>query len=193
MSIFRVAKGTWGLSPCIIAYYYKCCIVPLLTWGCMVLGRTCKYKTIQNKLKSFQRQALKIMGPLRPSTPTRGLEIMNYIRPLELEIRKLSAEAYLRTQSTNKIDEKDIYTKQITQKGHRQWCKDYLQIIGYPYLETPMDVCICKWMWQNNTPLISPIPIRRVKTSGSHVRTHIFKSIRTDLKSGTRHQTYLVS
>ena len=101
--IVKVCRATWGLPPSAVLYYYQCCIVPLLTWGCLVWARACRYKTVQNELKKFQRQALKIMGPIRRSTPTRGLEIMNYCRPLELEIRKISAEVFLRTRPTNKM------------------------------------------------------------------------------------------
>ena len=38
-------------------------------------------------------------------------------------------------------------TKKVTQMGHRQICKDFLQQIEYPSLGQEMDTCIRKWVW----------------------------------------------
>ena len=79
------------------------------------------------------------MGPLRRSTPTRGLEIINYCRPIELECRRLAAEAYIRTQGREKIPANQIYTNKPTQKGHRQLCQEYLREIQFPLIDKEGD------------------------------------------------------
>ena len=91
--------------------------------------------------------ALKMMGPLRHSTPTRGLEIINYCRPLELECRRIAAEAYIRTQGKEKVSPAEMYTTKVTQKGHRQFCQEFLQEINYPLIDREIDTSIRKWTW----------------------------------------------
>ena len=63
-------------------------------------------------------------------TPTRGLEIICNIRPLELELRKVAAEQYLRTADFHIIDSKHMKTKIEARKGHRQWSEEFLRLIG---------------------------------------------------------------
>lgn len=148
MAVVRVCHPTWGVTPIRAAYYWKCCIRPMFTYGCLVWHRACRYVGVQDKLKSFQRLALKIMGPIRRSTPTRGLEVINYIRPLELEIRQLAAEAYLRTMGQERISATRLHTNKITQKGHRQWCLEFLQGLNFPFLNYTFDNCVRKWCWR---------------------------------------------
>ena len=120
MAVVRVNHPTWGVPPRCAAYYWKCCILPMFSYGALVWHRVCRNKTVQDKLKKFQRLALKMCGPIRYSTPTRGLEVINYCRPIELEMRKIAAEAYLRTMGKEKIPAPAMHTTKITQKGHRQ-------------------------------------------------------------------------
>ena len=147
MNIVRVCHPTWGISPWAANYYWKSCIRPMLTYGCLVWHRVCRYKHTQKKFKSFQRMALKMMGPLRHSTPTRGLEIINYCRPLELECRRIAAEAYIRTQGKEKVSPAEMQTTKVTQKGHRQFCQEFLQEINYPLIDKEIDTCPRKWSW----------------------------------------------
>ena len=133
MNIVRVCHPTYGVAPIAAAYYWKCCILPMFTYGTLVWHRGCKYKHIQSKLKKFQRLALKMMGPLCRSCPTRGLEVINYFRPIELECRRIAAEAYIRTEGHQKIDDALMHTTKTTQKGHRQLCSEFLHQIQYPF------------------------------------------------------------
>ena len=148
MAVVKVNHPTWGVPPLCAAYYWKCCILPIFTYGALVWHRVCRNKTVQQKLKPIQRLALKMMGPLRRSTPTRGLEVINYIRPIELEMRKIAAEAYLRTVGQEKISAHDMKTSKITQKGHRQWCFEFLSSLNFPFLEQEFDNCTRKWTWK---------------------------------------------
>ena len=63
MNIARVCHPTWGISPWAAAYYWKCCILPMFTYGCLVWHRVCRNKTVQDDLKRFQRLALKPIVP----------------------------------------------------------------------------------------------------------------------------------
>ena len=147
MNKSRVCHPTWGISPWAAIYYWKCCILPMFTFGCLVWHKVYRNKTVQDDLKRFQRLALKLMGPLRKSTPTRGLEILSYCRPIELECRWLAAQAYIRTQGMEKIPNDLMYTRKTTKVGHRQLCQEYLREVQYPFINTPLDQCTRKWHW----------------------------------------------
>ena len=41
-----------------------------------------------------------------------------------------------------------MHTSKVTQKGHRQICREFLQQIKYPFLDQEMDACIRKWFWR---------------------------------------------
>ena len=97
MAFVRANGKTWGMSPWSARYYYTAMVKASLCYLCLVWHQVCRLKTVQNKLKTFQRMAMKVMGPIWRGTPTRGLEVICNIRPLELELRKLAAEQYLRT------------------------------------------------------------------------------------------------
>ena len=148
MTVARLCHPTWGVSPTAAAYYWKQCILPMFTYGCIVWHKVCRFKGVQKELKKFQRLALKMMGPLRHSTPTRGLEVINYFRPIELEVRRLAAEAYIRTNGRDLVPPAALKTTNQSLMSHRQYCHDFLRSLNYPFLDHKSDVCIRKWMWK---------------------------------------------
>ena len=86
-------SSSFGLPPKSMAYAFKGIIRAGLIYGALTFASVCRFKGIQKELRKLQRLALKCMGPMRHSTPTSGLELLTYTRPLELEIRKSAAEA----------------------------------------------------------------------------------------------------
>merc|ERR1712029_528380 len=126
MGLVRTSGKTWGMSPWGARYYYQTMVKSSFSYLALIWHSVCRLKSVQAKLKSFQRLALTIMGPLWRGTPTRGLEVICNIRPLELEMRKLAAEAYLRTYNFQIISHTKMRTNIQSRKGHRQWCAEFL-------------------------------------------------------------------
>ena len=97
MAFTNVTGKTWGMAPWSARYYYITMVKAAFCYLSLIWHQVCRLSTIQQKLKSFQRLAMRVMGPIWRGTPTRGLEVICGIRPLELEMRRLAAEAYVRT------------------------------------------------------------------------------------------------
>ena len=130
-------------------YAYKGMSRPQLTYGCLVWGQIARHDYVQKKLYSFQRLALKAMGPMRKGTPQRGLEVLTYTRPLELEIRKLAAEAAIRTKRYDPMPNQ-LYSNIDCRKGHRQWSEEFLHNIGFKYYDLELDEGDTKYNWNRN-------------------------------------------
>ena len=125
-----MCSKNWGLTPWAVNYFYKAIVRPQLTYGCLIWGHICRFTWAQNKLRSFQRLALKHMGGVYKSSPSLALEVMTYTRPLELQVRLQAAEAYLRTMPHEIIPPQQMWTNIPSHKGHRQWAVEFLTFIG---------------------------------------------------------------
>ena len=76
---------TWGPSPKMTLYAYTACIRPLLTYGCFAIdGKISSH--MKQKLRSFQRRVLMLLGNFRDNTPGDALEVIFDIPPLNLFI-----------------------------------------------------------------------------------------------------------
>ena len=129
----------WGASPRAVQYAYKGIIRAGLNYNSLAWASACRFKGVMAELRKLQRLALKCMGPMRHSTPTRGLELLTHTRPLELEIRKSAAEAALRTREHAIYPFNDIYSNIDARKGHRQWSEEFLYGIGCQYADSQFD------------------------------------------------------
>merc|ERR1712213_130538 len=108
-----------------------------------------RFKGIQAKLKRFQRLALSYFGPIRPSCPTRGMEVINYLRPLELELRKVAGEAYLRNRHFVKVPLSTVYSTIASKKTHRQYCEELFTSLDFDLWEQPTDTAEMAYFWDN--------------------------------------------
>jgi ribonuclease HI len=179
MSIVSVCGQTWGLTPQAAAYYYKCIVKPKLTFGALVWHQVCRFKGIQNNLKRLQRLALTHCGPLRRSTPTHGLEITNYMRPLELEVRKIAAEAFLRTKNYEVIPPTVLYSTVVSHKGHRQWCQEFITTLDLDRMfDNPTDASEPRQFWDNRFH----IDYKSMERPTGDRQTHKFGAPRFDTK-----------
>ena len=78
----------WGLNARKIMWIYKMVVLPKLLYGSVVWFTGTESTVIQSKLDSLQRLAMVIMSGCMRSTPTRSLEIIFGLPPLELVIRE---------------------------------------------------------------------------------------------------------
>ena len=76
MSIRRGFGSTWGPPPNINLWLYTGIVRPALTYGAVVWAHSTKSTVIQKDLQKVQRLGLAMIAPMRPSTPTIGLEIV---------------------------------------------------------------------------------------------------------------------
>ena len=149
-SLQKTNGKKFGTSPWSTSYYYKAIVRAKVGYGGLVWHPVCRHRGIQEKMKQFQRLGLTPSGPIWGSTPTRGLEIITYLRPLELELRKQAAEAYMRTMDFQIINPNQMWTEVESHKGHRQWSQEFLQIIGFKYQGCPIDRIPLEFKWNKS-------------------------------------------
>ena len=130
MALVNANGKTWGMSPWSARYYYLTMVRSAFSYLSFIWHHVCPLKSVQDNLKTFQRLAFKVMGPIWPGTPTRGLEVLCQVRLLELELRHMAAEQYLRTKDYQLRLSAAMKTKITSRKGHRQWYEEFLKLIG---------------------------------------------------------------
>lgn len=91
----RAAVGViWGPSPRAMLWVYKCIVVPAVLYGATIWAAK-GLKAHEKRLQKLNRLAMWGLGPMRPSTPTAGLEIILGVPPLDLEIKKEGLRTFL--------------------------------------------------------------------------------------------------
>ncbi len=126
----------WGTAPKLTRWLFTGIVRPALTYGALVWCKVCKDKTIIKELTKLNRLALISLGHLRHSTPTAGLEIINHVMPLPMWIMYEGVAAYIRTQGNNILSEGDMFTNKQSKKGHRQFSREYLNVLGVTAIQS---------------------------------------------------------
>jgi len=124
----------WGAPPHVTRWAYTGIVRPSLTYGCLVWVKALRGSVVQKELTRLNRLVLLSLGHFRKSTPTAGLEIIAYVRPLDLHIRCEVALAKWRTQGHNPLPEGVMATKSAHLKGHRQISQEFLDSLGVEIL-----------------------------------------------------------
>lgn len=92
----RVAGGTWGLNPRVLHWLYCTTVRPLITYGAIVWWPCVEKNSACSQLDKVQRMAcLLITGAMR-TTPSRALEVMLDLMPLELCVKMEATRAAYR-------------------------------------------------------------------------------------------------
>ena len=141
----------WGAPPKLTRWLYTGIVRPALTYGALVWHGACRDAYIIRELRKLNRLALMSLGHFRHSTPTAGLEVINHVMPLDLWINYEAISGYVRTQGKNMLKERDLYTKSLHLKGHRQRCREFLEQAGM--MELVSDFKPPERVWQRSFKL----------------------------------------
>ncbi len=95
MATQNMVGKTWGLTPIKVRWLYNTVICPVLTYGCLVWGHAAN--SFSGKLQQLQRMALVAMTGCIRTTPTKGLNVICDLIPLEFRIKRIAMNARLRT------------------------------------------------------------------------------------------------
>lgn len=89
----KMLSSTWGLSPNLMHWIYISVVRPTLLYGVLVWWQATEKKTYNKLMERTQRQALLcISGALR-STPTKALEVILGIDPLDIHAQVTAGKA----------------------------------------------------------------------------------------------------
>ena len=78
----------YGPQPLLLKRAYTTIVIPALTFGCHVFGENCLQGTIKKSLNRLNRLASLLLANVAPSTPTKGMEIIYNLMPLDILIEK---------------------------------------------------------------------------------------------------------
>ena len=99
-----IIRKRWGPKPVLSRWLFTGIIRPKLTYASLVWGHTINKKFIQEKLRKLNRLAAITITPIYRSIPTKGLEVMFDLMPLELLIQQTALGAKQRLNEVVKYD-----------------------------------------------------------------------------------------
>ena len=89
----------YGPQPLLMKRAYTTIVIPALTFGCHVFGDKCLQQTIKKSLKRINRLASLLLANVSPSTPTKGMEVIYNLIPLDILFEKRASETMARINS----------------------------------------------------------------------------------------------
>ena len=99
MAYHYAINKKYGPQPILMRRAYTTIIIPALTFGCHVFGDKCQKETIKKSLNRLNRLASLLIAQGSPSTPTKGLEIIYNLMPLDILFEKRASEIMARINS----------------------------------------------------------------------------------------------
>ena len=81
----------WGPKPRLVRWIYTAIVRPRLSYAAMTWSHSINQKTKLRKLTQINRLASMMMAPARRSTPTRALELINHLMPLDIYLHCLTS------------------------------------------------------------------------------------------------------
>ena len=86
----------YGPQPMLLKRAYTTIVIPALTFGCHIFGDKCQQETIKKSLLRLNRLASLLIAQVAPSTPTKGMEVIYDLMPLDILIEKRASEIMAR-------------------------------------------------------------------------------------------------
>ena len=92
MAFHYAISKKYGPQPLLMKRAYNTIVIPVLNYGCHAFGDKCLQKTINKSLNRLNRVASLLIANVAPSTPTKGLEVIYNLMPLNILIEKRVSE-----------------------------------------------------------------------------------------------------
>ena len=172
LNISRSAFGSfWGPSPKLTKWIFDCVVRPIVTYGSHVWSHGLKESSKSFRiLNKIQRLALLPLAPIRVKTPTAGLEIITGTLPLDLHIKNLNLNTYLRIKNRIRVLWDGV--GRDGRRGHLFHLSS--QFSGCTVAGIPMDRIPTVVSWTklyrvciDYDPLTLSVPTLRIYTDGS--------------------------
>jgi len=144
LRIHNALGRLWGPSPKLLKWAFTGIVQPALTYGSLVWAKAAQTVSFKKKLKRVNRLALMSMGHFRKSTPTAGMEIVNFLRPLHLHIAREATLAYVRTSGL---------TLTTNNNTHKSFASDILNVSFLT--ESRIDNIIRSPNWSRNYQVVT--------------------------------------
>jgi len=122
MALKSVIGNKWGLTPKNAFWAYTTMVRPMINYGSVVWGH--KAEMNSDSLERLQRLACLLMTPVMKTTPTKGLEVIFNMLPLDLFCLQTGLTSWLRIRDQVKPLQWDGLTTYKDKYGHaKYWMK----------------------------------------------------------------------
>ncbi len=175
----RAFGKTWGLKPKVVMWLYKSIIRPILCYGCHVWSDRVKTKSFRSGIEHVQRMVLLGVTGVMNSTPTRALETLLSILPIELFIEQEAVVTATRL--------KNVGCWKETAHGHATILNSKCAAI--PELMMPSDKSVPLYRFEKNFNV--HIPRRLEREVINHSGTNVFTD-GSRMESGAGSGAYLL-
>ena len=182
MAFKNAINNKFGPSPYLMKRIYQTIVLPAFTFGCHIWGDKCKQATYQEKLRKLNRLAALTIAPVHKSTPTRGLEIIYDLMPLDLVIECRASEIMARIRDSQRVSWDGQGSR--NNKGLiRRW-DDAKLIITNGINQTDRIPTKFRWEKNFNPPFLIPLIGQQNPLNGTlvvvviHPCTVVIKSVR---------------
>jgi hypothetical protein len=121
----------WGPRPELMRWAYTAIVRPAFIFGSFVWAKQSYTDKFKNTFRTLQRLATLTMSPVRKSTPSRGLEVITHLMPLELFMEGENIKALLRLEGRLACTwSGQGKSKTIRQTGHIKWANNLRNDLG---------------------------------------------------------------
>ena len=96
MAFHYAITKKFGPQPILMKRAYTTIVLPAFTFGCHVFGDKCQQETIKKSLNRLNRLASLLIASVAPSTPTKGMEVIYNLMPLDILVEKRATEIMAR-------------------------------------------------------------------------------------------------
>ena len=96
MAYHYAISKKYGPQPLLMRRAYTTIVIPALTFGCHVFGDKCLQKTVKKSLNRPNRLTSLLIAQVAPSTPTKDLEVIYNLMPLDILIEKRASKIMAR-------------------------------------------------------------------------------------------------
>ena len=134
----------WGPAPRLMKWAYSGIVRPKLTYACHIWQHRIN-ETIKTKLQRLNRLACLNIAKVHKSTPTKGLEVIYHLPPLDIHIHRVSLNNYLRIKRQVMLSWDGLGN---SQKGHLTILENESTKIGTTNI--PTDSIIPTRVWNRN-------------------------------------------
>jgi len=122
MTLKSVIGNNWGLTPKNAHWAYTTIVRPMINYGSVVWGHKAEINI--NNLERLQRLACLLIAPVMKTTPTKGLEVIYNLVPLDLHCLQSGLNAWMRIRNQVKPLLWDGLTTYKNKFGHAKfWIK----------------------------------------------------------------------
>jgi ribonuclease HI len=127
----RAMGKTWGLSPKVTLWCYTAIVRPIMMYGVVVWAAALKKKITIEKLTRVQRLACLMTTGAMGSTPTKAMEVILNLPPIELFLMGEAVKAYHRIESIGLWRRRERTAgRGLKTKGHVDTVQEMARKIG---------------------------------------------------------------